>query len=150
MQEICIWSLGQEDPLEEEMATHSNILAWEIPWTEETGGLQSTGSQSRTWLSDWVCRRARQSKANQYFALTSAVFLSSLLSSNQRKSGLFSRGDDSLWSFVLATCSPKATKRIMSSAGEPQSCCKYKTQNSSSKTRPNASPVVLDFEEKMI
>ena len=38
-------SLGQEDPLEEEMATHSSILAWEISWTEESGGLQSLGSQ---------------------------------------------------------------------------------------------------------
>ena len=37
--------LGWEDPLEKEMATHSSILAWEIPWTEEPGGLQSTGSQ---------------------------------------------------------------------------------------------------------
>ena len=44
-QETRIPSLGQEDPLEEEMATHSSILAWEIPWTEEPGGLQSTGSQ---------------------------------------------------------------------------------------------------------
>ena len=39
---------GREDPLEEEMATHSSILAWETPWTEELGGLQSTGSQSQT------------------------------------------------------------------------------------------------------
>ena len=38
-------SLGREDPLEEEMAAHSNMLAWEIPWTEEPGGLQSMGSQ---------------------------------------------------------------------------------------------------------
>ena len=38
-------SLGQEDPLEKEMATHSNILAWEIPWTEEPGGLQTMGWQ---------------------------------------------------------------------------------------------------------
>ena len=37
--------MGQEDPLEEEMATHSSILAWEIPWTEEPGGLQSIQSQ---------------------------------------------------------------------------------------------------------
>ena len=44
MQEI-IQYLGQEDPLEKEMATHSSILAWEIPWTEEAGGLQSMGSQ---------------------------------------------------------------------------------------------------------
>ena len=38
-----VQSLGQEGPLEEEMATHSSIFAWEIPWTEEPGGLQSTG-----------------------------------------------------------------------------------------------------------
>ena len=45
MQEMGVRSLGQEDPLEKEMATHSSILAWEIPWTEEPGGLQSMGSQ---------------------------------------------------------------------------------------------------------
>ena len=44
MQEIQVQSLGREDLLEKEMATHSSILAWEIPWTEEPGGLQSTGS----------------------------------------------------------------------------------------------------------
>ena len=41
MQETWVQSLGQKDPLEEEMATHSSILAWEIPWTEDPGGLQS-------------------------------------------------------------------------------------------------------------
>ena len=45
MQETQVPSLGGEDPLEMEMATHSSILAWEIPWTEEPGGLQSMGSQ---------------------------------------------------------------------------------------------------------
>ena len=45
MQEIWVRSLGQKVPLEEEMATHSSILAWGIPWTEEPGGLQSMGSQ---------------------------------------------------------------------------------------------------------
>ena len=45
MPEMQVRSLGQEDPLGEEMATHSSILAWEIPWTEEPGGLQSMGSQ---------------------------------------------------------------------------------------------------------
>ena len=45
MQEIWVRFLGCEDPLEEEMATHSSILAWEIPWTEEPGRLQSIGSQ---------------------------------------------------------------------------------------------------------
>ena len=45
MRETWVRFLGREDPLEKEMATHSSILAWRIPWTEEPGGLQSTGSQ---------------------------------------------------------------------------------------------------------
>ena len=44
-QETWVQLLGQEDPLEKGMAAHSSILAWEIPWTEEPGGLQSMGSQ---------------------------------------------------------------------------------------------------------
>ena len=44
MQEPQVLSIGQEDPLEKEMATHSSTLGWKIPWTEEPGGLQSTGS----------------------------------------------------------------------------------------------------------
>ena len=45
MQETQVPSLGQEEPLEKEMAIHSSILAWKIPWTEEPGGLQFIGSQ---------------------------------------------------------------------------------------------------------
>ena len=45
MQETWVLSLGWEDPLEKEMATQSNVLAWKIPWTEEPGRLQSSGSQ---------------------------------------------------------------------------------------------------------
>ena len=45
MQETWVQSLGPEDPLEKEMATHSSTLAWRIPWTDEPGGLQSTGLQ---------------------------------------------------------------------------------------------------------
>ena len=53
MQEIQVQSLGEEDPLEKEMAAHSSILAWEIPRTEESNGLQSMRSQkSPTGLSD--------------------------------------------------------------------------------------------------
>ena len=52
IQEMQVQSLGQEDPLEEGMATHSSILAWRIPWTEEPGGTQ---------LSDWA---AEQSSSN--------------------------------------------------------------------------------------
>ena len=47
-QETWVWSLGWKDPLEKEMATHSCIFAWRIPWTEEPGGLQSIGSQ-KVW-----------------------------------------------------------------------------------------------------
>ena len=53
MQEIWVQSLGQEDPLKKEVAIHSSTLAWEIPQTEEPGGLPSTGLQkSQTLLSD--------------------------------------------------------------------------------------------------
>ena len=53
MQKTQVRSLGQEDPLEGEMATHSSVLAWEIQWTEEPGGLPSMGLQkSQTPLSD--------------------------------------------------------------------------------------------------
>ena len=46
--ETLVRSLGWEDPVEKEMATHSSILAWEIPWTEKPGGLQSNGSQKES------------------------------------------------------------------------------------------------------
>ena len=54
MQEMQVQSLGQEDPLEEETATHGSILAWEISWTEEPGGLQIMGPQSQTGLSTYT------------------------------------------------------------------------------------------------
>ena len=56
MQEMQVRSSGWKDPLKEEKAAHSSILVWEIPWTDESGGLQSMGSQkSQTWLSMHVC-----------------------------------------------------------------------------------------------
>ena len=54
MWETWVQSLGGEDPLENGTATHSSILAWRTPWTEESGGLQSMGSQ-RVRLSDFHC-----------------------------------------------------------------------------------------------
>ena len=51
MQETQVQSLDQEDPLEEEMATHSSILVWRIPWTEEPGGLQSMGFPRQEYWS---------------------------------------------------------------------------------------------------
>ena len=47
MRETQVRSLGGEDPLEEDLATHSSVLVWRVPWTEEPGGLQSVGLQSR-------------------------------------------------------------------------------------------------------
>ena len=58
MQETWVWSLGQEDPLEEDMETHSSTLAWRISWTEEPGGLQAIGSQrvQYNWSNwAWAC-----------------------------------------------------------------------------------------------
>ena len=54
MQKTRVWSLGQEDPLEEGMATHSSIFAWRIPWTEEAGGLQPVGLQrvGNNWVTN--------------------------------------------------------------------------------------------------
>ena len=52
--ETWVRSLGWEDPLEKEMATHSSTLAWKIPWMEKPGKLQSMGLQSRTRLSDFT------------------------------------------------------------------------------------------------
>ena len=52
MRETWVWSVGWEDPLEEGMTTHSSVLAWRIPWTEEPGGLQSMGSQRLRY--DWA------------------------------------------------------------------------------------------------
>ena len=54
-QEARVWSLGQEDPLEEEMTTHSSILAWKIPWTEDSGGPQSMGLQRIG--HNWACTK---------------------------------------------------------------------------------------------
>ena len=53
IQETWVQSLDQKDPLEKEMATHSSILAWRIPWTEEPGRLQSMELQSQTQLSNY-------------------------------------------------------------------------------------------------
>ena len=63
LQETWVWFLFQEDPLEEEMATYSGILAWEIPWTEERGGLQSMGLQ--TVRHNWATKQ-QQTKGMKY------------------------------------------------------------------------------------
>ena len=69
------WSLGQEDPLEEGMATHSSILAWRIPWTEDPGGLQSIGLKSQTWLK----------LLSMHICMNSKLLLNAFLSSSIRR-----------------------------------------------------------------
>ena len=59
-----VQSLGWEDPLEKGMAAHSSILAWQIPWTEEPGGLQSIRSQSQTQISDLHTREPQRNAGN--------------------------------------------------------------------------------------
>ena len=73
MWETWVRSLGGEDPLEKEMATHSSILTWEIPWTEEAGGLESMGSQRvrNNWVTNfhfqgkWIRRRMKKCRREQ-------------------------------------------------------------------------------------
>ena len=65
MQETWVQPLGQEDPLEEGMATHSSILAWRIPWTQEPCGLQSMGSQRQG--HDWVTNSFFSKRVTRYF-----------------------------------------------------------------------------------
>ena len=60
MKETRVQSLGQEDPLEKGMATHSSILAWRIPWTEESGGLQSMGHRESD-MTEWLTYTHTQS-----------------------------------------------------------------------------------------
>ena len=72
-QESHVQSLGQEDPLEKGVATHSSILAWEIPQMEEPGGLQSRGHKESDW-SDWAHRD--QLKARKF---TQSIIKSSIL-----------------------------------------------------------------------
>ena len=64
MQKTLVWSLCQKDPLEEEMVIHSSILAWKIPWTGETGGLQSMESQRVR--HDWTQTHLREERLNTF------------------------------------------------------------------------------------
>ena len=71
MQETRVQSLGQEDPVEEEMATQSGILAWEIPWTEKPGGVQSMGSQRAQ--HDLAIKQTRTKEMLQNLGLATVI-----------------------------------------------------------------------------
>ena len=80
MQETWVWSLGWEDPLEKGMPTHSSVLAWKIPWTEDPGGLQSMGSQ-RLHRTEWLAHTHTGYKKKKINTQKSVAFL---YSNNQR------------------------------------------------------------------
>ena len=87
MQETWVQSLGREDPLEKEMATHSSVLAWRIPWMEEPGGLPSTGSQrvGHDWATSLHFTSFGLKPASCYFC----VFLCGVNRNSQSVHGLF-------------------------------------------------------------
>ena len=77
---MLVGSLGQEDPLEKEMATHPRTLAWEIPWTEEPGELHSVESQSQIQLGDRACmhggeKEQQEDLPNPFTGLTICLFM---------------------------------------------------------------------------
>ena len=73
MQETWVWSVSREDPLEEGMAIHSSILAWEIPWTEEPGGLQFMRSQKERVRHDLATKEKQQNKMDFEAILLSEI-----------------------------------------------------------------------------
>ena len=76
MQETWVQFLGWEDPLDQEMATHSSFLAWGIPWKEEPGGLQFTGWQkSETWLRKWTTTNNSKTFHKYHHLKTLTIFL---------------------------------------------------------------------------
>ena len=80
-QETRVWSLGKEDPLEKEMATHSSIPAWRISWTKESGGLQSMGSQRvrHDWATNSLYEKTILSlSTNIYNSCFFSVFLAKI------------------------------------------------------------------------
>ena len=84
MWETWVQSLGQEDPLEKEMATHSTILAWRIPWMEKPGRLQSTGSHSQKWLSNFTSLENEKKKKMHTRHFSSVRFSRSVVSDSLR------------------------------------------------------------------
>ena len=102
MRKTRVWSLGREDPLEKEMATHSSILAWKISWTEDPGRLQSMASQSRTGLSDFTslhsCSLIHQ---------TNLISLTSLFLQREKKKNSLRCSRSLLWNLKVSSRSKR-------------------------------------------
>ena len=106
MREKQVQSLGWEDPLEEEMATHSSIVAWEIPWTEEAHGVAKSGTQLSAWA--WACTRNRKLILDRFQILSSWFVISSILTEK--------------WERYSPICKP-AEQEIMRHGSHPDSSC---------------------------
>ena len=104
-QEMLVQSLGQEDPLEEEMATHSGILAWKILWTEKPGGLQSMGSQRVR--HNWVCTHM-----HSWTLRTTTVKITILPDTVYRFNGTFHRITTDNSKICMETTKPQIAKTI--------------------------------------
>ena len=87
MWETWVWSLGWEDSLEKGMATHSSVLAWRIPWTEEPGGLQSMGLQRvrHYWVTNTLTTKIRKKTRVSTLTTTVQYSFESPSHSNQRR-----------------------------------------------------------------
>ena len=151
LKKTWVRSLGQDDPLEEGMATHSSILVWKIPWTEETEGLQSTGLQSLTrlkWLSKhmtffmrfehpWILVWGWEGSQNQKEEYTYIYIKLQSMSvyiciSNKRRLGC--------WLYVTALVSSflRAHAPLWPYVGQPKAgamCCPYSLSQSVTQTR---------------
>ena len=109
MQETPVWSLGREDPLEKKMATHSSILVWRIPWTEDPGGLQLMGSQrvGHDWATNTFTSSDWKHPPLPSFILSSTFPSVQILSPSSDITSLFGSSRPSLrllcWLAVLCT-----------------------------------------------
>ena len=118
MQETWVWSLGWEDPLEKGMATHSSILAWRIPWTEEPGRLQSMGSQRVGY--DWA------TNISHFWARHGTGHFTSVISLDSHKPCqgpplvpcVAQETNSGSWGHL-----PKISQLVWSRAGAPAQCC---------------------------
>ena len=126
MQEVRVQSLGGEDPLEEEMATSSSILAWKIPWTEEAGGLQSTGLQrvGHDWATEhrFAIKQSTMTLGGLFICLffwliLVAVCRLSLVAASRGCSSLPRAGFSLRWLLLLQSTDSKGRPSVVAARG---------------------------------
>ena len=120
MKETWVWSLGWEDLLEEELATHFRILAWKIPWTEEPGGLQTTGLQRvrHNWVTEKAHINHKQgelesSMYESWVQLLSCVWLFATPLTAARQASLSITSSWSLLKLMSIDCHPTISSSVI-------------------------------------